>query len=160
LYYAATNASRINDLGNTRATVEQKANLVLASNTATREEKSKATADLLRVADVKSAQQAAVGGIVRQLDDKAFVAGFGNNGGEEFLSYMNISEMLSAKGGPEWERRDRSITEKLERVQNGDGSWSGKHCITGRTFCTATALLTLMADRAPVPLAARIMEKK
>jgi hypothetical protein len=160
LYYAATNASRINDLGNTSAAVEQRANMALASKTATREEKSKAKADLLRVADVKSAQQAAVRGIVRQLDDKNFVAGFGNNGGEEFLSYMNISEMLLAKGGPEWERWDNSITANLERVQNGDGSWSGQHCITGRTFCTATALLTLMADRAPVPLAAQIMDKK
>ena len=36
-------------------------------------------------------------------------------------------------------------------AQNEDGSWSGHHCITGRTFCTAGALLTLMADRAPMP---------
>src|SRR5262249_16736411 len=28
---------------------------------------------------------------------------------------------------------------------------AGNHCITGRTFCTATALLVLMADRAPRP---------
>ena len=32
-----------------------------------------------------------------------------------------------------------------------DGSWAGNHCITGRTFCTATALLVLMGDRAPRP---------
>ena len=43
------------------------------------------------------------------------------------------------------------MTENLERVQNADGCWSGHHCITGRTFCTATALLVLMADRAPRP---------
>ena len=43
------------------------------------------------------------------------------------------------------------MTENLERVQNADGSWAGNHCITGRTFCTATALLVLMGDRAPRP---------
>jgi hypothetical protein len=37
-------------------------------------------------------------------------------------------------------------------VQNQDGSWTGHHCITGQTFCTAAALLTLMADRTPVPV--------
>ena len=39
----------------------------------------------------------------------------------------------------------------VTKAQNKDGSWAGHHCITGRTFCTATALLTLMADRAPIP---------
>jgi hypothetical protein len=43
------------------------------------------------------------------------------------------------------------MTENINRVQNKDGSWSGHHCITGRTFCTGTALLVLMADRAPIP---------
>ena len=41
-------------------------------------------------------------------------------------------------------------------VQNGDGSWTGHHCITGRTFCTAAALLVLMSDRAPAPTASRL----
>jgi hypothetical protein len=99
-------------------------------------------------------------GIIRQLDDKQFIAGFGNNGGEEFLSYMNISEMLVVKGGAEWQSWDKSIADNLVRVQNKDGSWSGDHCITGRTFCTSAALLTLLADRAPVPLAAKIQGKE
>ena len=37
-------------------------------------------------------------------------------------------------------------------MQNEDGSWTGHHCITGRTFCTAAALLVLMGDRTPVPV--------
>ena len=41
--------------------------------------------------------------------------------------------------------------ENMERIQNADGSWSGHHCITGRTFCTAAALLVLVVDRAPRP---------
>ena len=80
------------------------------------------------------------------------MAGFGSNGGEEFLSYMNIAESLVVKGGEEWKRWDSEMTENLNRVQNDDGSWSGHHCITGRTFCTSTALLVLLADRTPVPL--------
>src|SRR5262245_8376410 len=86
-----------------------------------------------------------------QLQSAAFVSGFGSNGGEEFLSYLHISESLLSKGGKEWEDWDRKMTENLERVQNADGSWAGHHCITGRSFCTATALLVLMADRAPRP---------
>jgi hypothetical protein len=80
-----------------------------------------------------------------------FTQGFGSNGGEEFLSYLNISETLLLKGGQEWEDWDRSMSENLERIQNKDGSWTGHHCITGRTFCTAAALLVLVADRAPRP---------
>jgi hypothetical protein len=80
------------------------------------------------------------------------VPGFGSNGGEEFLSYMNIAESLVVKGGDEWKRWDSEMRENLNRVQNDDGCWSGHHCITGRTFCTSTALLVLMADRTPVPV--------
>jgi hypothetical protein len=68
---------------------------------------------------------------------------------------MNIAEMLVVKGGDEWEKWDKSMATNLGRVQNQDGSWSGDHCITGRTFCTSAALLTLMADRAPVPAVAQ-----
>ena len=55
--------------------------------------------------------------------------------------------------------RDRERSERsavwIRSQQNDDGSWSGHHCITGRTFCTSTALLVLMADRTPVPVTAR-----
>jgi hypothetical protein len=94
------------------------------------------------------------GGIAR-LDDKQFIAGFGSNGGEEFLSYMNLAESLVVKGGDESKRWDSEMTANLNRVQNGDGSWSGHHCITGRTFCTSTALLVLLADRTPIPVGAK-----
>ncbi len=156
LYYSASNASRINDFGITNEALERSAKDILARKSATTAEKQKATSDLSRIANVKSAQESAVRGIVEQLGDKQFIAGFGNNGGEEFLSYMNISEMLVAKGGPEWQRWDKSVAENLDRVQNQDGSWSGQHCITGRTFCTSAALLTLMADRAPMQPVAKI----
>ncbi len=90
--------------------------------------------------------------VVDRLGDKGFIAGFGSNGGEEFLSYMNIGESLVQKGGEEFTKFDKSMTENLNRVQNDDGSWSGQHCITGRTFCTAAALLTLTVDRSGTPV--------
>jgi hypothetical protein len=68
---------------------------------------------------------------------------------------MNLAESLAVKGGDEWRRWDYGMTASYSRVQNDDGSWSGSHCITGRTFCTSAALLTLMADRTPVPGSAR-----
>lgn len=87
--------------------------------------------------------------LAARLSDQRFVAGFGNNGGEEFLSYLLISESLVQNGGAEWERWDTAITKLVGKVQNEDGSWVGHHCITGRTFVTATALLVLLGDRAP-----------
>jgi hypothetical protein len=102
-----------------------------------------------------AAQQATV----QKLNDPRFIAGFGSNGGEEFLSHMNIGESLVVDGGKAWEEWDKKMTENLNRIQNADGSWTGHHCITGRTFCTSAALLCLMVDRAPVPLAAK-MERK
>lgn len=73
-----------------------------------------------------------------------FANGFGNQGGEEYLSFLNISELLSGVGGDNWVTWDKSTTQTIEMAQNADGSWSGKHCITGRTFCTAAAILTLL----------------
>jgi hypothetical protein len=87
--------------------------------------------------------------MIARLEDPRFVQGFGNNGGEEYLSYLLISETLVQRGGDEWKRWDAAITKLVDKVQNEDGSWTGHHCITGRTFCTAAALLVLMGDRTP-----------
>jgi hypothetical protein len=123
-----------------------------AANSKDKNERDQAKAQLAQIADAKKVQDQAQAAVVSRLGDRNFVAGFGSNGGEEFLSYMNIAESLVVKGGDEWKRWDSEMTENLNRVQNDDGSWSGHHCITGRSFCTSTALLVLMADRTPVPL--------
>lgn len=93
--------------------------------------------------------RAASEALAARVQDPSFVSGFGSNGGEEFLSYMLISETLRASGGEPWENWRTRVAELLGGVQNGDGSWTGHHCITGRTFCTAMAVLVLLADRAP-----------
>jgi hypothetical protein len=79
--------------------------------------------------------------------DEAVLSGFGNNGGEEFLSYQMKSEALVIDGGEEFGAWHTKMVERLAKVQNGDGSWSGHHCITSPTFCTATAISCLTADR-------------
>jgi hypothetical protein len=156
IYNGAAKNSSLQDSVNTNRLREVDAKKVLADAKASKQEKTKAQKDLDHFAEVEKQNESAVAGLVKKLDDKQFIAGFGSNGGEEFLSYMNISETLLAKGGEQWQKWDKQVTENLDRVQNKDGSWAGQHCITGRTFCTSSALLVLMADRAPVPLAGKI----
>lgn len=70
---------------------------------------------------------------------------FKEAGGEEFLAFFLVSECLlqSPDGeGVEWYPL---VSKGLVDVQNADGSWTGHHCITNRTFCTAAALLTLLS---------------
>jgi hypothetical protein len=114
---------------------------------------------LARFKEAKEDLAAARKAVVEKLDDKGFVAGFGSNGGEEFLSYLNIGEALVVAGGEDWKKWDQAMTENLNRIQNKDGSWTGHHCITGRTFCTSAALLVLMVDRTPVPVAVKMKQR-
>jgi len=85
--------------------------------------------------------------IETQLSDPRFVTGFGSIGGEEFFSYLNISDSLHRAGGPEWERWNRDMTAKILSMQNEDGTWAGHHCITGRVAVTSAAILMLAAGR-------------
>jgi hypothetical protein len=73
---------------------------------------------------------------------------FGSVGGEEFFSYLNISDSLKRSGGDEWKKWHSDITQKLLNLQNSDGTWAGHHCITGRVAVTSAAILNLNSDRA------------
>lgn len=158
LYAGAATLSAMQDSDNTNAIQEDELKKKL-DNAKSSEEREQIQKELRRFKDNREDLKAAKRTIVEKLDDKQFIAGFGSNGGEEFLSYMNIGESLVVKGGPEWEKWDREITANLNRIQNNDGSWTGHHCITGRTFCTSAALLVLMTDRAPVPIAAKFRQR-
>jgi hypothetical protein len=81
-----------------------------------------------------------------RLDDEQLLAGFGNNGGEEFLSYMMTSESLVIAGQDKFQIWNGKMVERLEKVQNGDGSWSGHHCITSPVFCTAAVVQCLATE--------------
>lgn len=80
--------------------------------------------------------------------------GFGNNGGEEFLSHMLTSESLAALGGENWDNWYGRMNELYSNIQNGNASWSGHHCITSPVFCTAAVVMAMTADREPRALMA------
>ena len=71
------------------------------------------------------------------------MSGFGNNGGEEFLSFLMTGESMLMQGGDSWKKWYDMMSGKLVNIQNRDGSWNGHHCITSPVFCTATCLLIL-----------------
>jgi hypothetical protein len=114
-----------------------------------------ATADNLRIAGAARPEQArklaaAAGQNAAQigrLADEQLLAGFGNNGGEEFLSYLMTSETLLIAGGDKFHQWQDKMQGRLSKVQNADGSWSGHHCITSPVFCTAAVVQCLAADQ-------------
>jgi CRISPR/Cas system CSM-associated protein Csm2 small subunit len=151
LYGLSQGAGNLQDAVNGINVDATKAREVLRDDKASKEQKAEATkkvaeADRLNVANEAGRQQ-----ITANAKNQAFVNGFGSNGGEEFLSFLNISEMLIVKADQEWADWDGKMRDMLPKAQDGDGGWSGHHCITGKTFCTAGALLVLMADRTPFP---------
>lgn len=83
----------------------------------------------------------------RQLQNDDVLRGFGNNGGEEFLSFMMTSESLATADQAEWDAWHAKMSNLLSSIQNPNGSWSGHHCITSPVFCTAAVILTMTADR-------------
>src|SRR5262249_16988967 len=93
-----------------------------------------------------------IAAIKERLAEPAFVNGYGSIGGEEFFSYLNISDSLRRTGGAEWQKWHGSMKDKILKMQNQDGTWAGHHCITGRVAVTSAAILTLLADRQPVVL--------
>ncbi len=109
--------------------------------------KAEAEKELKQIDADEQAAQVASRAVAGKLNDASYVAGFGNNGGEEFLSYLNLTESMHERGGKEWTDWRAKMTKTLCGAQNQDGSWAGHHCITGRTFCTAGALLTLLVER-------------
>jgi len=92
-----------------------------------------------------------IAAIKSQLADGRFVNGFGSMGGEEFFSYLNISDSLRRTGGEEWTKWHTQITDRILKLQNDDGTWAGSHCITGRVATTSAAILNLTVDRDPLP---------
>lgn len=85
--------------------------------------------------------------IARDLRSENFVRGFGSMGGEEFFSYLNISDSLRRTGGSQWKEWNESMKTRLVRLQNNDGTWAGHHCITGRVAVTSAAILTMLVEK-------------
>jgi len=77
---------------------------------------------------------------------------FTQAGGEEYLAFHLITETMLQKGGQEWKLWYPTVRDKIIKVQNADGSWTGLHCITSRTFCTAASVLVLTAPNRYLPI--------
>ncbi len=77
---------------------------------------------------------------------------FSQAGGEEFLAFHLITETMLQRGGEDWAKWFPTCRDKMIQVQNKDGSWTGRHCITSRTFCTAAAILVLSAPNRYLPI--------
>ena len=72
--------------------------------------------------------------------------GFGNNGGEEFLSFLQTGESLLVNDDKDWKEWYDDMSGRILKIQNQDGSWNGHHCITSPVFCTATSVLLLTVE--------------
>jgi hypothetical protein len=151
LYAAGQAAGNFQDVLNTVKVDAEKARQVVADPNASKDDKAAAEKVIKEAEQLERGANRAREAIVNQARDARFVAGFGSNGGEEFLSFMNIGEMLVVRADKAWEEWDGKMQEMLPKAQDKDGSWSGHHCITGKTFCTATALLVLTTDRTQFP---------
>ncbi|QEG37769.1 prenyltransferase/squalene oxidase repeat-containing protein [Bythopirellula goksoeyrii] len=140
-----------------------RANAADAQEAQSRVDKAKAEGKLAASAPVseESLMVAGVGGAAAQklakaaqqneaqmdrLGDENLLKGFGNNGGEEYLSYLMTSESLVIAGGDKFQNWNGKMATRLEKVQNGDGSWSGHHCITSPVFCTAAVVQCLTTE--------------
>lgn len=152
LYSFGRGAGNAQDAVNGFRVEAAKAKEILKDGKATDAQKQEARKTIEKAAEAETANDRVQGELARTVRDEKFVAGFGSNGGEEFLSFMNISETLVLKGGKDWTDWDAKMQQGLEKAQDQSGSWSGHHCITGKTFCTSAALLVLMADRTPFPV--------
>ena len=83
----------------------------------------------------------------QRAQDENVLKGFGNNGGEEFVSFLMTGESLIISGDNSWKSWFEKTTGRLMQIQLNDGSWQGHHCITSPVFCTATCLLILSIDK-------------
>ncbi len=143
-------AAKLNGLlENSKSNIARKeaAQKTIENKDATDKQRDQAKKDLQQIDADDKATAVANASVASKLRDSGYVAGFGNNGGEEFLSYMNVTEGVHQRGGQEWDDWRSKMTKTVCGAQNADGSWAGQHCITGRTFCTSTALLTLLVEQ-------------
>jgi hypothetical protein len=156
LYAIGANLGAAQDAINTSRLQASRYREILKSKASSVSQIRDAGEQLQRLADAEESQGQALSAVTAKFKDKHFVAGFGCNGGEEFLSYLQISDTLLANQSKDFADWDKQITENINHVQTADGSWIGQHCITSRTFCTAAAVMVLTADRTPRPSIAKV----
>jgi outer membrane biosynthesis protein TonB len=155
LYSLTSNLSALQEATSAARQAEVEARHIAESPGASESEKAAARELAERVATADKAHREAVETVSKHVNNEAFLMTLVGCGGEEFFGVEIVSESLRSAGHADWDKWDKFVTTGLNKSQNRDGSWSGGHCLTGRTFCTATALLALTADRAPIGSAAK-----
>lgn len=123
----------------------RKAGKIAASAPVSAENLRKAGLDEAEAERYSNAYQVYQAGKVKAQDSRV-MQGFGTNGGEEFLSYLQTGEALIIGKDKEWKKWYNNIAGRLLSIQENDGSWRGHHCITNPVFCTATCLLILSIE--------------
>lgn len=159
LYAAGATLGSLQESINTGAKFRSDALKTLANKNASEKDREEAKDKLSRLEGARRTQTEAVDAVVGRLGDSRFVQGFGCNGGEEFLSYLNISEALKANDAKKWCDWDEKMTQNISHIQNSDGSWMGQHCITSKTFVTAAALLVLTVDRESTAISNKLSKR-
>ena len=80
----------------------------------------------------------------------------GRSGGEEFLGALFATQALHmSKDRRVFDNWYAKIVDSLVQCQNRDGSWFGHHCITGRVFCTACSIMTMLTPHKMLPMIER-----
>ncbi len=72
--------------------------------------------------------------------------------GEDFFGGVLAAHAMIHEEGKAWEDAFAKIQKVLTSCQNQDGSWTGHHCISARTFCTAAAVLTIETPLRLLPM--------
>jgi hypothetical protein len=149
LYAVAAHIGALHANVQTNRTLGDTARGILTSPEATEEQKAEAKQVVQRHEESEKVLAAAASITAKKITDQRFMSGFGSDGGEEYLSFLLIGDVLHGIGGKDWKTWNRLVSDRLTRTQNRDGSWSGHHCIMGQTICTAAAVMTLLTDRQP-----------
>lgn len=149
MLYAVSSSVR----GSAKESQEAKAIIAKAKSEGKLDRNAPLTKDNLKKAGV-SDEQAGVYEVADKVYNSAKVKavqqdvmnGFGNNGGEEFLSFLQTGESMIVNKDEEWRKWYDNVGGKIISIQNNDGSWNGHHCITSPVFCTATCLMILSIE--------------
>ncbi len=72
--------------------------------------------------------------------------------GEDYLCAAMMTQAMMLEGGKLWKQWFPFIRDELIKRQSNDGTWTGTACISGKTFPTACALLTLSTPYRLLPL--------
>lgn len=72
--------------------------------------------------------------------------------GEDFFGGVLAAHAMIHDEGKPWRATFAKLQKVLVECQNEDGSWTGHHCISARTFCTACAVTTLETPLRLLPM--------